>query len=94
MADRIAADLVASPPNADELARVTEPMKQLITRASTGNGFYMYQLEGGAFSPEKFGQIRSILSDYSQITPERVQALAKRYLVQDKAWRLRIVPGK
>ncbi|MEI6641835.1 MAG: insulinase family protein [Novosphingobium sp.] len=93
-ADRIAADLVANPPNADELARVTEPMKQLITRASTGNGFYMYQLEGGAFEPEKFSQIRSVLSDYSQITPERVQALARRYLVPDKAWRLRIVPGK
>jgi len=93
-ADRLAADLVANPPNADELARVTEPMKQLITRASTGNGFYMYQLEGGAFEPEKFSQIRSVLSDYSQITPERVQALARRYLVPDKAWRLRIVPGK
>ena len=92
--DRIAAELAASPPTADELARVTEPMKQLITRASTGNGFYMYQLEGGALAPEKFNQIRSILSDYSQITPERLQALAQRYLLPAKAWQLRIVPGK
>jgi zinc protease len=92
--DRIAEELAAAPPSADEIARVTEPMKQLITRASTGNGFYMYQLEGGALEPEKFTQIRSILSDYSQIAPERLQALAKRYLVQGKAWRLRIVPGK
>ncbi len=92
--DKIAADLGASPPTADEMARVTEPMKQLITRASTGNGFYMYQLEGGALAPEKFTQIRSILSDYSQITPQRLQELAQRFLVADKAWRLRIVPGK
>lgn len=92
--DRIAADLATGLPTADEIARVTEPMKQLITRASTGNGFYMYQLEGGAFEPQKFTQLRSILSDYSQIAPERLQALAKRYLVPGKAWRLRVVPGK
>jgi zinc protease len=92
--DKIAADLAAAPATPDELARVTEPMKQLITRASTGNGFYMYQLEGGALDPEKFGQIRSILSDYSQITPERLQLLARRYLLPGKAWRLQIVPGK
>ena len=88
-----AAELAAAPPTADEIARVTEPMKQLITRASTGNGFYMYQLEGGAFAPEKFGQIRSILSDYSTITPDRLQELARRYLVPGKAWMLKVVPG-
>ncbi|KPF83168.1 peptidase M16 [Novosphingobium sp. AAP93] len=92
--DKIAADLAATPATPDEIARVTEPMKQLITRASTGNGFYMYQLEGGALEPEKFDQLRSILTDYSAITPERLQQLAKRYLVPDKAWRLKVVPGK
>ena len=92
--DQIAADLAASPPTADEMARVVEPMKQLITRASTGNGFYMYQLEGGALEPGKFTEIRSILSDYSKITPEGIQTLAQRYLKADKAWRLKVVPGK
>lgn len=92
--DTIAADLAAGPPTADELARVTEPMKQLITRASTGNGFYMYQLEGGAFDPEKFVEIRSILSDYSRITPQGIQTLAQRYLKTSKAWRLKVIPGK
>ena len=76
------------------MARVTEPMKQLITRASTGNGFYMYQLEGGALEPGKFTEIRSILSDYSQITPQGIQALARRYLLPATAWRLKVVPGK
>ncbi|MFM9937772.1 MAG: M16 family metallopeptidase [Novosphingobium sp.] len=93
-ADTIAADLAASPPTADEMARVVEPMKQLITRASTGNGFYMYQLEGGALAPGKFTEIRSILSDYSLITPQGIQSLAQRYLKPAKAWRLKVVPGK
>lgn len=93
-ADKIAADLSANPPTADEIARVTEPMKQLITRASTGNGFYMYQLQGGALEPGKFDDIRSILSDYSTTTPERMQALASRYLVRDRSWHLQVVPQK
>lgn len=93
-ADTIAHDLSANPPTADEIARVTEPMKQLITRASTGNGFYMYQLQGGALEPGKFDDIRSILSDYSTTTPERMQALASRYLVRDRSWHLQVVPQK
>ncbi len=93
-ADRIAAELVASPPSADEIARVTEPMKQLVTRASTGNGFYMYQLEGGALEQGKFDDIRSILNDFGATTPERMQALAARYLVAGKAWRVAVVPEK
>lgn len=93
-ADKIAADLAASPPSADEVARVTEPLKQLITRASTGNGFYMFQLEGAANDPRKIAGIRTILSDYSQTTPEKMQALAQRYLRSDKSWRLEVVPEK
>ncbi|MBB4613292.1 M16 family metallopeptidase [Novosphingobium taihuense] len=93
-ADKIAADLAATPPTADEIGRVTEPLKQLITRASTGNGFYMFQLEGAAYDPRKIAAIRTILNDYSQTTPERMQALAQKYLKQDKSWRLEVVPEK
>jgi zinc protease len=93
-ADKIAADLAANPPTADEIARVTEPMKQLITRASTGNGFYMYQLEGGALEPGKFQDIRSILPDSASTTPEKMQALAARYLRADKTWKVEVVPQR
>lgn len=93
-ADKIAADLAATPPTADELARVTEPLKQLVTRASTGNGFFMYQLSGGAIAPQKFTDLRSILADFTRITPEQVQALAKTFLVKDRSWRLEVMPEK
>ena len=73
---------------------MTEPLKQLITRASTGNGFYMSQLEGGALEPGKFQAIRSILSDYSLTSPERMQMLANRYLRRDRSWRMEVVPEK
>jgi zinc protease len=71
---------------------VTEPLKQLITRASTGNSFYMSLLGGGAQEPGKFDDIRSILVDYSQTTPDAMQALAARYLVHDRSWRVEVVP--
>lgn len=93
-ADKIAADLAAKPPTADELARVTEPLKQLVTRASTGNGFFMYQLSGGALDPQKFADLRSILADFTTITPEQVQMLARTFLIKDKSWRLEVLPEK
>jgi zinc protease len=93
-ADKIASDLASTPPTADEIARVTEPLKQLITRASTGNGFYMGQLEGAAYDARKIAAIRTILSDYSQTTPERMQSLAQKYLKAGTVWRLKVVPEK
>lgn len=93
-ADQIASDLAAVPPSADEIARVTEPLRQYITRASTGNGFYMYHLGGAALEPQKLKDLRTILPDYSETTPERMQELARRYLVKQQSWRLEVVPEK
>lgn len=93
-ANQIARDLVAAPPSADEIARVTEPMKQWITRLSTGNGFYLDQLQGGALEPRKFPDLRSILSDSSNTTPAAMQALAARYLRPDVTWQMEILPEK
>ncbi len=92
-ANEIAADLVANPPTADELARVTEPLRQQITRAATGSAYFMYQLEGATADPSRFAAIRSLLQDYTVTTPAEMQALAARYLAPAAAWRLAVVPG-
>lgn len=91
-ADRIAKDLAATPPTADELARVTEPLSQLIRRASTGNQFWLYNLEGATQDPQIIGSLRSLLQDYSRTTPEAMQALAARYLAGGAAFRLAVIP--
>ncbi|GGZ99336.1 M16 family metallopeptidase [Novosphingobium arvoryzae] len=91
-ADEIAANLIARPPSADELERVTEPLRQQITRASTSSAFFMYQLEGATEDPRKLGAIRSILPDYTRTTPAEMQALARKYLVRGKSWRVAILP--
>jgi len=92
-ADEIAADLVANPPTADELARVTEPLKQQITRAATSSAFFMYQLEGATADPSRYGAIRTILPDFTVTTPAAMQALAAEYLRKGHSWRVAIMPA-
>jgi len=91
-ADRIAKDLAANPPSADELARVTEPLAQLIRRASTGNQFWLYNLEGAAFDPQRVPLLRTLLADYSQTSPQVMQFLADRYFAKGVPFRLAIIP--
>ncbi len=91
-ADRIARDLAANPPTADELERVTEPLSQLIRRASTGNQFWLYNLEGAAFDPQRVALLRTLLADYSQTSPQIMQFLADRYFAKGAPFRLAIIP--
>ena len=91
-ADEVATDLSSKPISADELQRVVEPMKQAIDRAMTGNVFPMIQLKGATFNSERFDDFLRLYSDYTNVTPEQLQALAKRYFVKDKAWKLVVGP--
>jgi len=91
-AREIAADLIANPPSADELERVTEPLRQQVTRAATSSAFFMNQLEGATNDPLRFRSIKTLLTDYTQTSPERMQALAARYLQPGKSWRLAVLP--
>lgn len=91
-ADRIAKDLAANPPTADELARVTEPLAQLIRRATTSNQFWLYQLEGATTDPRRVALLRTIVADYSQTSPQVMQFLAERYFTNGAPYRLAIIP--
>ncbi|MGI8942848.1 MAG: M16 family metallopeptidase, partial [Qipengyuania sp.] len=91
-ADRIADDLAANPPTQDELDRVTEPLRQLISRASTGNQFWMWQLEGATADPMQVALLRSLLSDYTRTTPQAMQELARKYFGGTDGWRLAVIP--
>lgn len=91
----IAADLIANPPTADELARVTEPLRQQITRAATALAFSSCtRLEGATSDPVRFAGIQTLLSDYTVTSPQRMQALASQYLQPAKSWRLAVLPQR
>ncbi|MEP2103002.1 MAG: insulinase family protein [Parasphingorhabdus sp.] len=92
VAELIAKDLREKPVSSDELKRIVEPLRQLIARASSGNSFWMSQLEGASYNPKKFTVLRTLLSDYTVITPEEVQQLAQKYLKDSTEWKLLVLP--
>ena len=91
-ANRIAQDLVTNPPTADEINRVTEPLSQRVRRASTGNQFWLYNLEGASFDPSRVQLLRSLLADYSQTSPDIMQFLASRYFAGADPLELAVIP--
>jgi zinc protease len=93
-ADEVANDLMAKPIEADELKRAIEPIKQSIERAASGNSFWLSQLKGASIDPARITALTHLYSDFAQVTPQRLQALAKQYFVTAKAWKLVVQPEK
>lgn len=91
-ADDIAADLAANPVSNEELSRATEPLKQLVRRAMTGNLFWLYQIEGSSRDPSRLTSLQTLESDYSVTTPQAMQALAQKYLAARAGWRFAVIP--
>ena len=91
-ADQIAADLIAKPVTQDELDRVTEPLKQQLTRASTSSAFFMFLIEGATGDPTRFSSVRGMMADYTETTPTAMQALARKYLTRGTSWRMAVLP--
>jgi len=88
----IAAELVAKPVSADELARAVGPLRELIARAATGSQFWLNQLGGVSFTPAKADALAAISTDYQRITPTDLQETAKRWLVPEKEFRAVVLP--
>lgn len=91
-AERIAQELASAPVSEDEYARVVEPLRQYVSRASTGNLFWLYQLEGATQDPRRIPMLRFLLADYTQTPPAELQALAQKYFGSRAGWRLAVIP--
>ena len=91
-ADRIAQDLTRTPPTADELARATEPLRNYYERISTGNQFYLMELEGSTTDPRRMRALRGFILDYSQTTPDAMRQLAQEYFGGTPGWRMAVIP--
>ena len=87
----IAAELVSTPIDADELRRTIAPMGQYILRAATGNTYWLMQTGGGAYDQRRLDSARNVISDI-RITPQQLQALAAKYLQPEKDWTLAVLP--
>ena len=92
LARQIAVDLASKPVTADELLRTVGPMRQSIARASSGNSFWLSQLQGASGEPRRLQSLTTLSSDYARITPEELQATAKRWLAADKSFAMVVMP--
>jgi len=91
-AKEIANDLATKGPQADELERVVEPIRQLLDRAQTGHTFWLNQLSGAANDPARVEHLRTLWNDYTQTPPETYRALAQEYFGTHDGWKLVVLP--
>lgn len=88
----IARDLRDNPVAADELERARGPRVQQLIQAQSTNEWWLGQFEGAQTDPRRLDAIRSTVSGMERVTAAEVQTAARRFLVDDKAWKLVIVP--
>lgn len=92
-AQEIAAALAAKPIDQDELDRARKPLVASIDRARDGNSYWLSALEDLGRDPFTLETILTQKADYEAVTPARLQAAAKRYLLAAKAVKIRVVKG-
>ena len=90
--DRIARELTEAPPSEAELAEATEPLRNYYERISSGNYFFLLELENSTVDPRRMQALRGLLNDYSQTSPEIMQALAQEYFGGTPGWRMAVIP--
>lgn len=90
--EQVVADLVAKPVSDDELQRTLAPVRQLLARASTGNAFWMNQMEGASRDKRYIDLMNSLAPDTLQVTAADLQALAAKYLRKDKSFAVVVLP--
>jgi zinc protease len=89
---KITADLRTTPPSTDEFERARRPELEGLERAEQTNGFWMSGLIGTQTDERRLMLIRQAKPRLERVTPADVQRAAAKYLADQKAWKLVIVP--
>jgi len=89
--DAIAASLRDTPITEDELTRARAPQIESLRRSQAGNDYWLGQLTDVASDPDAVVQITTQISDIESFTVADIQAAARRWLVDSKAWRASVL---
>jgi zinc protease len=89
---KIVADLRDKPITADELERARKPKLEGLQKARNTNEYWIYFLSGAQNDPRRLDAIRSVQASYQRITPADLQAAARKYLTDDRAWKVVVKP--
>jgi zinc protease len=93
-ATKIAGAMATGGITPDELVRARAPRVAGLAKSQLTNEYWLADLSGSIAEPRKLDLIRSTFPDYDAVTAADIQAAAKRWLTDDKAWKLEITAGK
>jgi zinc protease len=89
---KIAADLRANPPSADEMERAKKPRLDGLMKSRETNGYWLNELSGAQADPRRLDSIRASLPGTERITGEDVQKAARRVLRDEAMWSFEVKP--
>ncbi len=78
----------------DEFQRAVKPLLTTIKDLLKTNGYWMYCLCNANEYPSKLNWPVTIASEYQEIKPEEVQTLAQKYLLGERAIKIKIQPDR
>lgn len=90
----VAADLMENGVTADEVTRLAEPIQNQLRDGMRTNGYWIQVLSKAQSDPSTLASARTIMDFYSNIKPEEISALAKKYLNPENASTLVVKPKK
>jgi zinc protease len=78
----------------DELDRARNPRVAGIRKAVLTNEYWLSRLAGALSDPRRLELIRTTFPDYEKVTPADIQAAAKQWFIDDKAWKIVVSAAK
>lgn len=89
---RIASELAREAPTADEMARARKPTLEGILQSRETNGYWLSALSGAQADSRRLDALRSLLPTLEAIGAADLQAAARRWLGDERMWRLEVRP--
>ncbi|KEQ53394.1 M16 family metallopeptidase [Sphingobium chlorophenolicum] len=90
--DAIAQDLRDKPVSADELKRAREPLVEHEKLAQKSNSWWLNKLVYAVDRPWYLPQSMTYAADLEAVQPADIQALARKYLRPELAWKAQVMP--
>ncbi len=91
---KVAADFAAAPPSADLVDRARKPLLEAMTKARRENSYWINWVSYAATRAERLDRIRQGIAAMERITPQELQATARRYFTDDRLMVIRAVSDK
>ena len=88
----VTADLRDNGPTQDEFERARKPNIDSLEKSVETNGYWASALSGAQSDERRLKLIRDVLPGLQTVTPADVQRVARKYLTDERAWKLVVAP--